>query len=80
MRNQSKEKELELEFDEDERDNSAGIGKKKINDYLEGSLSSDYDSEDDSSDSLEDADLHGPLRDSGNNSDDSIDVRKTNYR
>lgn len=56
-------------------------GKDGLDEYLDGSLSSDYDSEDDS-DSIDNA-IKLPGKDSsrdGNNSDDSIDVRKTNYR
>lgn len=51
-----------------------------LNDYLEGALSSDYDSEDDSdSDEAIKMGKHDSSKD-GYNSDDSIDVRKANYR
>lgn len=51
-----------------------------LNDYLEGALSSDYDSEDDSdSDEAIKMGKHDSSK-GGYNSDDSIDVRKANYR
>lgn len=54
--------------------------KRGLDEYLDGALSSDYDSEDasDSDDAIRFA-RSGSSRD-GNNSDDSVDVRKANYR
>ena len=72
---------IEREDSDGSAGSDGGQSKKRVLEYLDGSLSSDYDSEDDS-DSLDgDGKLRGldSLRD-GNNSDDSIDVRKVNYR